>query len=431
MQSQHCKSSAPNHGEQCRVLPTPPEEYYLILQENNERPQQNLHLDEGNIEVDDYEEWVRLLQAVHNPELNEVHVNFYGLLHSSIGMRTATLTDFNIVALKEVVQTLWPQYNDLNKKVFLVHPQPEQVQEQGDHLCAIVEFTDPTVLPSPEIAPTLHECYTYSTRIVQRAAAYSPRMLTLHNVRIEEEFCGSSTLNERRDFWLKYAPLRSGSSFTVKPGDLLTVRTMPQHISAETSPAMISGVFPDAVRFYRNMIEISAQSNRQSVLWTFVGATEFGREARIDYFNPSWEEAINPTRVITFFHHLVSHYRLDDTNSVYHVTSQHCMDAVFVYGPRSMGSTIAHVAYSAQWNETWHQQFCYLLPNNASTKFFATMNQVPEDNITILQDGRTVQGRLNLYDGVSIEIEFKGSANDTDSNVSSSDNWHHQHCCDR
>ena len=418
----HPTTTAPNHGEQCRVLPTPSEEYYLILQENNERPQQNLHLEEGNIEFDDYEEWLRLLQAVHTPDLNEVHVNFYGLLHTSIGMRTATLTDFNIVALKEVVQTLWPQYNDLNKEVFLVHPQPEQVQEQGDHLCAIVEFTAPTVLPSPEITPTLHECYSYSTRVVHRAAAYSPRTLTRHNVRIEDEFCGSSNLNERRDFWLKYAPLRPGSSFNVEPGDLLTIRTMPQHISDETSQAMISVVFPDAVRFYRNMIEISAQSNRQSVLWTFVGVTEFGREARIDYFNPSWEEAINPARVMTFFHHLVSHYRLDDANSIYHVASQHCMDAVFVYGPRSIGFTLAHVAYSAQWNATWHQQFCYLLPNNASTKLFATMNQVPEDNITVLQDGRTVQGRLNLYDGVSIEVEFKGSANETDSNMSSSDN---------
>ena len=373
------------------------------------------------LRIEHYGEWVRLLNAVYNPEPREIHVNFYGLLHTSIGMRTATLTAFNLAALKEAVQSLWPQFNSLDREVFLVHPQPEEVHEQGDHVCAIVEFIDQMILPSPEVTPILQECFVHSTRSVQRAAAYCQRTLTLQNVRVDGELCGSLDLNDRRDFWLKHAPLTPGTSFNVEPGDLLTIRTMPSWTHNTTSQAVFSVAFPGAAKFSRNMIDISAQTNRQPATWTFIGVSEFGREARIDYFNPNWEEVSDSARVISFFQHLVSHYGLDETHSVHHVVSQHSIDAVFVYGPRSNGSVLAHVAYSAQWVESWHQQFCHLLPYNASTESFAIMNQVPEDNITVLQDGSIVQGRLNLYNGISIEVEFKGNANDTESNVSSTD----------
>ena len=84
--------------------------------------------------------------------------------------------------VQDAVRWLWPQHQHLHKNVYLVRPQPDQAQTEGDYFCAILEFVDRWHQPAPEVVPVLQECHTFESPDILKNAAYSPRVLTYHRV---------------------------------------------------------------------------------------------------------------------------------------------------------------------------------------------------------------------------------------------------------
>ena len=164
------------------------------------------------------------------------------------------------------------------------------------------------------------------------------------------------------------------------------------------------------------MSELSALHPKQPATWTFVGATAQGTPALLDYFQPPWEGTHDPHRVQNFFHSLLVTRGLQiDDYILHYVPSPLLTDATFIYGKRGQEGCLTHVVWSAQWNETWREQYCHYIPRMSTAQSVLERSGLRGYECSFLLDGRRVEanGILSLYPGAQLEIELDLNASST------------------
>lgn len=108
-----------------RTLPGLPNEYLALRRERLDQELQQLAIGgERRLVLDDPDGWMRFANAMQQNEVAPVAVIFYGLLFRSIGSRRVLLPGLHFPSIEEALHTIWPEYDGLEKRAFLVHPQP-------------------------------------------------------------------------------------------------------------------------------------------------------------------------------------------------------------------------------------------------------------------------------------------------------------------
>ena len=395
-----------SQGTMWRTWPEQPEDYLALREIRlNEEQQDEPTPDEGDIILHDPDQWLRLITATQRTQRHQITLQVHGLLHRGIGMRRVTLPHFSLFAIQEATRSLWPQFIGLNKKAYLVQPQPDLPPQEGEDVTVILEFVDQWHQPDANTVPLLQECFLPYTVEINRIAAYSPLILSAQLLQIDPEFCPTATPSTRIDFWLCHQSLAAERRIIAKPGGLLTIRV--STVINQQGP-QISLSFPGGLQFAQHMAELTSLCDKTSATWTFVGATEPGNPATLDYLDTEWAKLHDPYRVMHFFSNLLGNRGLNVEDYVlYHVPSHAINATTFVYGKRDNPGCLAHFVYSAKWDESWKEQYCHVVPVSTTTIDIAARVGLQEYTWNLFLNGRPADHHLNLYNGVLLEFELE------------------------
>ena len=392
-------------GTLWRTWPEPPEDYIALREVRlNEEQQDDQPQDEGDIILHDPDEWMRLIAVTQQAQRHQVTLQVHGLLHRGIGMRRVTLPQLSLFAIQEATRSLWPQLLGLNKKVYLVQPQPDLPPRENEDVTVLLEFVDQWHQPDETTVPLLHECFLPYNVETNRIAAYSPLILSSQVLQIDADFC-PATPSDRVDFWLCYQSLAAERRIIAKPGGLLTIRVTPM---SNLQGPQHSLPFPGGLQFAQHMTELTSLCNKTSATWTFVGATEPGNPATLDYVDIEWAQLHNPNKVLHFFSNLLASRGMNVEDYVlYHVPSHAIDGTTFVYGKCNSQGSLVHLVYSAKWDERWREQYCHVIPTRTTTMDIAARVGLQEYTWNLFLDGRPADHQLNLYNGALLEIELE------------------------
>ena len=396
-----------------RTLPELPEEYQALRRERlEENAQEEEVFGEGRFVLHDPQGWMRFATAVHHNGIEQVTVIFHGLLFRTLGSRRVQLPGLHPSLIAPAINNVWPEFIGLDRRAFLVRPQPRLSFPDHEAVSIVVEFLDHLHEPDESIVPVLQECFRHGHAETERVAAYSSQVFSRTQAQIDFENCPSDIESTRIDFWVRDLPVLPGSNRLVEPGDLISIRI----VDVIGTFGTFSQSFPDGFEFANSMSELSALHPKQPATWTFVGATEQGTPALLDYFQPPWEGTHDPHRVQNFFHSLLVTRGLQiDDNILHYVPSPLLTDATFIYGKRGQEGCLTHVVWSAQWNETWREQYCHYIPRMSTAQSVLERSGLRGYECSFLLDGRRVEanGILSLYPGAQLEIELDLNASST------------------
>lgn len=356
------------------------------------------------------------LQVRQLEQLREMPLVQQALLES-IGGRRALLPGLHLLSISEAVNGLWPEYSELEKKAFLVRPQPILGPLDREVVTVVVEFYDHLYEHDASIVPVLQECFRHGEVEISRVASYCSQVFSGTQAHFDSYNCPNDQESTRIDFWVRNLPVRPGHSLIVEPGDLVSIRT----VKVIETFATFSQIFPGGFEFAFHLAELSSLSEKIPATWTFVGATEPGVPAMIDSFQPQWEGLHDPHRVQHFFQSLLVNRGLPaDEYILHHVPSPLLTDATFIYGRREEEGCLIHLVWSAQWNETWREQYCYNAPFHSTSSAIIARSGLRGYEWTALLDGRRVNADdpLPLYQGAQVEIELCASESSGEENAS-------------
>ena len=396
-----------------RTLPELPEEYQALRRERLEENAQDEEVfGEGRFVLHDPQGWMRFATAVHHNGIEQVTVIFHGLLFRTLGSRRVQLPGLHPSLIAPAINNVWPEFIGLDRRAFLVRPQPRLSFPDHEAVSIVVEFLDHLHEPDESIVPVLQECFRHGHAETERVAAYSSQVFSRTQAQIDFENCPSDIESTRIDFWVRDLPVLPGSNRLVEPGDLISIRI----VDVIGTFGTFSQSFPDGFEFANSMSELSALHPKQPATWTFVGATAQGTPALLDYFQPPWEGTHDPHRVQNFFHNLLVTRGLQiDDYILHYVPSPLLTDATFIYGKRGQEGCLTHVVWSAQWNETWREQYCHYIPRMSTAQSVLERSGLRGYECSFLLDGRRVEanGILSLYPGAQLEIELDLNASST------------------
>lgn len=280
-----------------RTIPELPDDYQALRRERFEEDDQaETFAGVGRLILHDPDGWTRFATAVHRNGIDPVAVIFHGLLYRSVGSRRVLLPGLHQATIEEAISSIWPEFSVLEKKAFLVRPQPTLSFPNSEAVSVVVEFLDHLHEPDASIVPVLQECFRHGHSETLRVAAYCSQVFSGTQTQIDADNCPTDTDSTREDFWVRNMPVLPGSHKIVEPGDLVSIRV----VDVISTFGRFSQIFPDGYEFGQGMAELSALCEKRPATWTFVGSTPHGTPAMIDFFQPAWEALHDPHRVQHF-----------------------------------------------------------------------------------------------------------------------------------
>ena len=402
-----------------RTIPGLPDEYLSLRRERLEEELQQIGtVGDGQLVLHDPDGWMRFADAVQRNEVAPIVVIFHGLLFRSIGSRRALLPGLHFVSIEASIRSLWPEFDALEKKAYLVKPQPTLGFPDHEAVSVVVEFYDHLHEPDASIVPVLQECSRPSATELSMVAAYVSQTFHGDQSQVDSENCPTDLESTRTDYWVRNQPVYPGRGKLVEHGDLVTIRVL----NVIGTFGTFSPIFPGGYEFSHSMSELSALTDRRPATWTFVGATLHGTPAVIDYFQPQWEGLHDPHRVQHFFQSLMVSRGLDVTEyELHHVPSPLQIDSTFIYGKRGTEGCLVHMVWSARWNETWREQYCHLVPFQVTPADIVSRAGLHNYDWNMLVDGCRVEANaaLSLSPGVQIEVDLDQDPSSEEHNATS------------
>ena len=405
--------SSPVVPRSSRLWPEPNEEYMRIYRENEaEDFLEEEQLIVGPVTIFDHDEWIRIANEIDQAAGTRITILVYGLKDVGIGMRRLTLTSLNLGVLEEAVFGLWPHFDALAKEVHLVYPQP--IQNEGNQIAVILEFYD---LWNPRDGfwkPILHECLQPELDTIERTACYSPEQVTKETFPIPRDLCPTANVERELHVWVRGHPLLPYIERGVFDGDLVTIRYMSPSAPIED---WIKRLFPGADDFKRAMIERTAYHEMTPTTWTFLGEVSPGEPTCLDVHHPQWLRFHDPYFIVQAFLEIVTNrgFRYND-KTIYVTPSGNDKNVTFVFGSPQVNQALVQVGFSAKWDESWSERFCYAVHGNQAMETFLQHINVYNFDVSVFQDGRLLDSdHIHLTNGDSIEIEIHDDPEDHDS----------------
>ena len=123
-----------------------------------------------------------LVQKLSELETNRegLRICSHGLSGTSIGSRYFVISDAQPLLLQQAIRSNWPEFQDAQGFLHLVHPQPQDTLRPSWRTCIhiVVEFFADEVTQSADVAPGLEESViwtAYGTASIKHEACYFPR----------------------------------------------------------------------------------------------------------------------------------------------------------------------------------------------------------------------------------------------------------------
>ena len=407
-----------SHTTTWRTWPTINEDLARILRENED---ERLLAEEQNVigptTFDDHEEWIRIAQESENGMNLPVIITIFGLKDTDIGTRRITLTSINFRNIEDAVQGLWPHFDFLAKKVHLVYPKP--LKGEISYIDVILEFYDLWNPLDDYWKPVLQECLQPELDTIAYAAHYCPGQVSKETFPLEQADCPGATENSDMHVWVRGWALPHSRTIGVVPGDLIQIRHAEYVIQVEE---WIERFFPLANTFKRYILDQTAHIAKTSTTWTFLGQVCPGEPTFIEVTHPQWLRHHDPYFVVQTLLEILTHRGHPYHDKVMYPTSHRdATNVTFLFGTPQEGQSLVQVTYSAKWNETWSEQFCYSTRSSQTTHdFLRSVNSLGFE-VMILHNGRLHEDdQILLADGDILEIELQGDSDDDESSTGDS-----------
>ena len=406
------------HPMTWRTWPTVNEDLARILRENEE--ERLLAGDQtvvGPTTFDDHEEWIRIAQETENGMNTPVTLTVFGLKDVDIGTRRITIASINYRSIEDAILGLWPQFDVLAKKIHLVYPKP--LENDISHVDVILEFYDLWNPLDDYWKPILQECLQPELDTIVHTAHYCPGHVSKENFPLDRTGCPGATEDIDMQVWVRGWPLPHPRNMGVVPGDLIQIRHSDRIIQVED---WIQRLFPQANIFKRNMLDQTANIARRDTTWTFLGQVRPGEPAQVDVLYPQWLRYHDPYFVVQALLEILTYRGLSFHDKVIYPTlNRNATNVTFLFGTPQEGQSLVQVTYSAKWNETWSEQFCYMTRSAQTTHdFLRSVNSLGLD-AEIIHNGRLhEQDQIHLTNGDVLEIELQGESDDEDSSAGDS-----------
>ena len=404
-QSSAGSSCTTQHGNiRYRTWPEPNEDFQGLLQEAYDNEQDIVVPLVGPIVFDDPNEWTRLAVDFEQPGQPHVQVVVHGLLHEEVGVRRLLLRSLSARFIEESMQGLWPEIDFLNKVIYLVNPQP--LQGHLDEVTIILEFYDPWLDRDTSIKPILLECLQPGLDVIQRVAKYCPERVTKDSFPIEPSGCPAESSGTSVQIWIQDKPLLLHQAGVVKAGNLITLRYITQ---VEPIEEWIQHLFPGAHDFKLSTSYATMFENIGSTSWTFLEQVRPGEPSR-QYTCPTpWLRFHDPYFVVQAFLEMLTHRQTGyDNYRIYSVSGPPGNQMTFLYGEPRRNHCLLQVSFSAKWDETWSETFCYQVRERQNTREFLRAINLEGTEINIFREGRPFHEDVaQFHNGDLVEIEFE------------------------
>ena len=406
------------HPMTWRTWPAVNEDLARILRENEEA--RFLAGDQtvvGPTTFDDHDEWIRIAQETENGMNTPVTLTVFGLKDVDIGTRRITVASINYRSIEDAILGLWPQFDALAKKIHLVYPKP--LETDISHVDVILEFYDLWNPLDDFWKPILQECLQPELDTIARSAHYCPGHVSKENFPLDQTGCTGATEDIDMQVWVRGWPLPHPRTMGVVPGDLIQIRHSDRTIQVEE---WIQRFFPQANTFKRNMLDQTANIARRDTMWTFLGQVCPGEPAHVDVLYPQWLRYHDPYFVVQALLEILTYRGLSFHDKVIFPTlNRNATNVTFLFGTPQESQSLVQVTFSAKWNETWSEQFCYMTRSDQTThEFLRSVNSLGHD-AEILHNGRLhEEDQIHLTNGDVLEIELQGGSEDEDSSAGDS-----------
>ena len=393
------------HGSiQYRTWPEPNEEFQGLLQEAYDNEQDIVAPLVGPIVFDDPNEWTRFAVDFEQPGPSHVQIVVHGLMHEEVGVRRLLLRSLNARFVEESMRGLWPELDFLNKVIYLVNPQP--LQGHLDEVTIILEFHDPWLARDTSIKPILLECLQPGLDVIQRVAKYCPERVTKDTFPIEPSGCPVESSSTSVQIWIQEKPLLLHQVGVVNAGNLITLRYMTQ---VEPIEEWIQHLFPGAQEFKLSTSYATMFENIDSTSWTFLEQVRPGEPSR-QYTCPTpWLRFHDPYFVVQAFLEMMTHRQTGyDNYRIYSVPGPPGNQMILLWGEPRHNHRLIQVSFSAKWDETWSETFCYQVRERQNTRDFLRAINLEGTEITIFREGRPFYEDVAQFrNGDLVEIEFE------------------------
>ena len=398
-------SHATHHDSiNCRTWPEPNEELQRLLHEAEEAEPDIAEPIVGPVVFDDPNEWTRLAVAFEQPAPAQLQVVVHGLLYEEVGVRRLFLPSFSIRLMEEMIQGLWPELDYLNKVIYLVSPQP--LQGHLEEVTVILEFYDPWLARDFSIKPILLECLQPGLDDIHRIAKYCPERVTKGSFPIEPSGCPveGSTLSVQ--IWIQDTPLQLHQVSVVQAGNLVTLRYTAQ---AESIEDWIQHLFPGAQDYKMSTSNATALELIRTTSWTFLEKVQPGEPSRHHTRHPPWLRFHDPYFVVQAFLEMMTHQQTEyDNYRIYEVPGSSRTQMTFLCGEPRNQHCLIQVSFSAKWDDTWSETFCYQVRERVATREFLRTINLERADVTIFREGRPFHDDVaHFRNGDLVEIEFE------------------------
>lgn len=387
-----------------RTWPEPNDEFQRLLQEADEEEPDIVAPLVGPVILDDPNEWTRLAVALEQPNLAQTQVVVHGLFHEEVGVRRIAISSFSARSIEEAMQGLWPELDYLNKVIYLVRPQP--LQGHLNEVTIILEFYDPWMARDPSIKPVLLECLQPGLDVIHRSAQYSPERVTKESFPIEPSPCSIESNSLRVQIWIRDQPLMSYQECAVHAGNLVTIRYISQDSSIED---WVQHFFPEAQNYKTRTSDATTFELISITSWTFLEKVQPGEPSRRYTHYPPWLRFHDPYFVVQAFLEMMTQQQTGyDNYRVYVGQSQLGNQITFLCGEPRQHFCLVQVSFSAKWDDTWSETFCYQVKERQTTEEFLRSINVEGADIAIFREGRPFRDNVaHFRNGDLIEIEFE------------------------
>ena len=401
-QTSHNFVEAESIGTTWRTWPEVNEDLANILAENElQEDTPDPPVVDGPFIFEDIEEWTRLATRAASLTDPNIVLTIHGLKDIDIGVRRTYLHSLNVDIIEEALHGLWPHLDFLAKKVHIVNPQP--IEE--DSVVVILEFFDLWNPTEPTLKPILHECLQPEFATIVRSAWYSPQSVTKDTFPLDRDDCPISDNDIILHVWIRGRPLLPHCAQDVDSGDLVNIRA----VSSDAIEPWVIGFFPDAIAYKQSIVEQTALDDIEPVTWTFVGTTPPGSPACVDRFQADWLRFHDPYFVVQMFLEVATFREINyDGLTLHAVRPTTGSNITFLYGQSHPERPLVHVVFSAKWNDTWQEQYCYQPSTDSTVAGFLRFANLDGQELSILHCARLVQGdALPLRNGDRLELEFE------------------------
>jgi len=388
----------------CRTWPEPNEEFQRLVHEAEEHEPDIIAPLVGPIVLDDPNEWTRLAFAFEEPGPEPIQIVVHGLFHEEVGVRRLFLPAFSISLLEEMIQGLWPALEYLNKVIYLVSPQP--LQGHLEEITVILEFYDPWMARDTSTKPVLLECLQPGLDDIYRLARYCPERVTKETFPVAPSECPVESSTLIVQIWIQDQPLQPHRACVVQAGSLVTLRYSSQADSIED---WIQNFFPAAQDYKRRTSNATALEPIHKASWTFLAMVQPGEPSRHYIQHPPWLRFHDPYFVVQAFLEMMTHYQMEyDNYRIHEVHGLPQTQMTFLCGEPRHKHCLIQVSFSAKWDETWNETFCYQVRERQSTSDFLRAINLEGMEINIFREGRPFHEDVaHFRNGDLVEIEFE------------------------